>query len=311
MLRFIGGSMRILLSVSVLCLSISSIAYGHTLGPSNGGGGTEVESAFRLRANGLIDLIETVSAANSICSAKKLRETLKATNIVVADRLIYRGRSRADFDAFTSPLKIQLLKSSWSRFLNPQTEREEGHSIDQLILHEVLRSTGRSCPDDRFARSERIERELGTTAVDSITITDITGVSGVQRVAHSITALGTLGDRASCAHLDGIHTCNNCESQSQIGCNVINDINATSSNQSPLCSCQSAAIYSGLNAVITIKRYSPSHSRLYLLSGTQTPDTGGATAGFALSASSTDSLSVPWSSICGQLNASGTGNLLS
>lgn len=130
------------------------------IGGSAGGGGTQIESAFRLRAMALADQIAEISDANSICPAPKIRAALAASQIRVVEELeVPAGTNTGDLDAYTHPGDIQLLQHSWDKFLDPKVP-QVGQSVDLLILHESLRTTGNACGDDNFNRSTKIYKML-------------------------------------------------------------------------------------------------------------------------------------------------------
>ncbi len=83
----------------------------------NGGGGSRLESAFRLTAFELIHQISKNSVANSLCSAQTMRAGLDQSKINVVDILIDldTGHPTLDqhLDAWTRPGNIQLRLSAW------------------------------------------------------------------------------------------------------------------------------------------------------------------------------------------------------
>jgi hypothetical protein len=125
-------------------------------GPGEGGGGNEIEGAFRWRANAMIADLEKLPSSSSLCSAKTLRKSLDATKIRVVENLqVPAGYDNGVLDAFTAPGDMQLLRNSWHDFLNPN-HTHVGMPVDMLIMHEVFRATGAACPDDKFARTEKL-----------------------------------------------------------------------------------------------------------------------------------------------------------
>lgn len=123
------------------------------------GGGAQIEGAFRMRAYELINSISLSPAANSLCPADLMRSSLRATKIRVVDELIDpssgKTLSSENLDAWTVPGDMQLLKSSWTKFLDPASP-QIGKSVDVLILHETYRSTAGSCDDEGFKISDHI-----------------------------------------------------------------------------------------------------------------------------------------------------------
>lgn len=123
------------------------------------GGGAQIEGAFRMRAYELINSISDSPRADALCPADRMRTSLRATKIRVVDELIdpASGKSLAteNLDAWTIPGDMQLLKDSWSKFLDPASS-QVGKSVDVLILHETYRSTAGRCDDEGFKISDHI-----------------------------------------------------------------------------------------------------------------------------------------------------------
>jgi len=152
---------------NILLVLVSALPLlAHARGGESGGGGAQIESAFRIRARDLISQIDHNSAANALCSSQVLLAALDNTDIRVVDKLAGATHD-GSFDAWTvpgsagKPGKMQLLKSSWDGFVNNTSATFAGHSVDILILHEVYRAT-QSCNDERFVLSDQIPALLGS-----------------------------------------------------------------------------------------------------------------------------------------------------
>ena len=103
--------------VSVLCVVGGGVSIARSdAGNSVGGGGAQIESAFRLRAGELIQKITKQSQANSICSADLLEKTLSSTKVRVVPHLVDPYTKKAitgqKLDAWTVPGDIQLLENT-------------------------------------------------------------------------------------------------------------------------------------------------------------------------------------------------------
>lgn len=123
------------------------------------GGGAQIEGAFRMRAYELINSISDSPRADAICPADLMRTSLRATKVRVVDELMDPSTGKSltskNLDAWTVPGDMQLLKDSWSRFLDPASS-QVGKSVDVLILHETYRSTAGRCDDEGFKISDHI-----------------------------------------------------------------------------------------------------------------------------------------------------------
>lgn len=141
--------------LGLLFLSINAFA---TDGGDGSGGGTQIESAFRLRAYEMIGMVRASHDANALCANELLLTTINTTRIDVVDALMSDGQPIRDrnFDAYTTPLHIQLLKPSWKGFFEAPSAPVRGRSVDALILHETLRATGGACDDEGFVLSTRM-----------------------------------------------------------------------------------------------------------------------------------------------------------
>jgi|GEM_PF-6375908 len=124
----------------------------------DGGGGAQIESAFRLRAYGLIAKIADNAQATQFCSATTLQNALDHAKIDIVRELLnpQTGRPITQIlDAWTIPGDIQLLQRSWQNLVGTNASGNTSKSVDQLILHEVYRATG-SCDDEQFKISDRV-----------------------------------------------------------------------------------------------------------------------------------------------------------
>ena len=157
----------ILMSISLTAMPGFAIA---EVGGSNGGGGAQIESAFRLRANELIAKVAANPTANALCTATAMKEALLNTTIRVTKEIDDpRGRCKADqlFDACSYPGDMQLKHDSWLRFFDETKTRPEDRSVEALILHEVYRVT-RDCNDEGFRLTDEALKALRATgAIDS------------------------------------------------------------------------------------------------------------------------------------------------
>ena len=136
-------------------------------GTNSSGGGNQIKTEFRLRANNLISRIATVPAANELCPIPMMREGLKA-EIRVVDQLIDPSTNQPptepNLEAWTSKEDIQLLRDPWQLKLLQPVNPLFVPSIETLILHEVYRATksllpatqADLCDDDRYQISEKI-----------------------------------------------------------------------------------------------------------------------------------------------------------
>jgi hypothetical protein len=130
-----------------------------TAAGQNGGGGAQIDAAFRTTGYSLIARIGANPAANAYCDATTLQSALDKSNVRIVDRLVNPKTNEPiteNLDAWTIPGDIQLLKSSWSGFVGPNSLIGEARrSIGALIIHEIYRATG-VCNDDRFRITDRI-----------------------------------------------------------------------------------------------------------------------------------------------------------
>lgn len=145
--------------VGATTLTVVAAANLAFAGNEGSGGGSEIESTFRLRASILIDEVAKSREADKLCSSENLRSSLDKTRIEIVEKLInpatHRPVSRS-LDAWTSPGEIQLLRSSWVSYFDSSYIPSNGKSIDALILHEVYRATAGKCLDDRFVLTSRV-----------------------------------------------------------------------------------------------------------------------------------------------------------
>lgn len=138
-------------------------------GTAGSGGGSYIESVFRIKALELVRKIKKSPEANSLCAADLAQTTLESTEIRVVDKLknLSTGEliDNAIFDAWTQNQVIQLKQEAWEKlFFNP-ADGLRGRALNTLILHEVFRATG-SCNDEAFVLSDR-----ATKIIRSITLT--------------------------------------------------------------------------------------------------------------------------------------------
>ena len=166
-LGIIAGSMALLATNSLL----------YAEGGVSGGGGSRITTAFRIRGFELIRRVGNSPDAEKICSGQTLAKTLHDLDGPrPVDQLIDPATKKVvkdDDDAWTVPAQVtpkyvpadmQLLKSTWEGFLNADAT-PPGRSVDQLILHELLRAAGKQCAGgvegDKFALSDAIVAILG------------------------------------------------------------------------------------------------------------------------------------------------------
>lgn len=117
-----------------------------------GGGGSRIETAFRLRAYEIIQRIEKQELANKMCSAERLRTSLDKTRIRLRSKLKDpKGNcsSQELLEACTYKHDMQLLEVKWATHLSPAATPEMREIVDALILHELYRATG-TCNDDNY-----------------------------------------------------------------------------------------------------------------------------------------------------------------
>lgn len=123
------------------------------------GGGAQIEGAFRMRAYELINSISASPKADALCPSDVMRTSLRATKIRIVDELIDPSTNQSlanqNLDAWTVAGDMQLLKTSWMKFLDPAST-QVGKSVDVLILHETYRSTKGACDDEGFKISDHI-----------------------------------------------------------------------------------------------------------------------------------------------------------
>ncbi len=140
---------------------ISSVSYG-----SQGrGGGSRVAGAFRLRAYEIIKRISLNPNAEMLCASSVMIQALGNSEVRVVPDLIDlvtklsvndpRLKKPSEFlDAWSMPGDIQLL-NTWKDFVDAEKSKE-GDSVDLLVLHEIYRSTGNVCLDERNLRSTQV-----------------------------------------------------------------------------------------------------------------------------------------------------------
>src|SRR5690606_10208446 len=87
---------------------------------NDGGGGSRIESAFRLASASLIQAISSNEAANKLCSGEVIQKGLNSSKIRVVDVLydLNTGKEIKDqhYDAWTRPGTIQLKKRVWTDY---------------------------------------------------------------------------------------------------------------------------------------------------------------------------------------------------
>lgn len=138
-----------------LMLPLSHVWAGS--GSEGGGGGSRVESAFRLTATLLVDQVSKNVTANKLCSANIIQAGLNSSQIRVVDTLIdgHTNNPIEDqhLDAWTRPGLIQLRLDSWIKYLRSDDSLDT--SVYALILHELYRTTT-ACDDDTGALSTAV-----------------------------------------------------------------------------------------------------------------------------------------------------------
>lgn len=161
MKTLVGSYYRLALCTLAALLAHAPLARAADPGVGAGGGGAQIESAYRLRAYDLINKIGNVPAADSLCSSDVMLSALESTKIRVVDQLIDLDTNLRikdqKLDAWTTShlSDMQLLGNKWDSFLNGNVTKFNGRSIDVLALHEVYRAT-RTCNDEGFAISDKI-----------------------------------------------------------------------------------------------------------------------------------------------------------
>lgn len=136
-----------------------------------GGGGSQIETVFRLRAVGIIDRIKGQQDADKLCSAKTLRAALDKTKVRLREKIIdKRGNCSKQelLEACTYKHDIQLLEVKWATHLSPAATPETRESVDAFILHELYRATG-SCNDDNYVLTmQAVPLLKGNAAADAL-----------------------------------------------------------------------------------------------------------------------------------------------
>lgn len=144
-----------LTTVLVLLLSMTSSYAGN-----EGGGGSRLESAFRMTALSLIHQVEKNTDASQLCAADLIRDGLNSSSIKVVDVLLDNSGNpfkNQNLDAWTRPGLIQLRSPAWLQYL--KTDGSLDSSVGALILHELYRTTS-SCDDDTGALSTIVIQHL-------------------------------------------------------------------------------------------------------------------------------------------------------
>lgn len=146
--------MKFLIGLLSFTLSFESLAFA---GIKEGGGGTRVEAAFRIRARELIEALAKRDAATALCPAAEMREALASEIRVVGEIVDPHGRCVPikEVDACTYPGDIQLKQQPWEGFLSHTHNRTGARGTDALILHEIYRAT-KNCNDDKFVITEQV-----------------------------------------------------------------------------------------------------------------------------------------------------------
>lgn len=132
----------------------------HAFAGNDGGGGSRIESAFRLTATELIEQISKNKGANTLCVSSIIQGGLNTSKIRVVDTLmdLNTGKAVTDhYDAWTRPGTIQLKRKVWFNYLKGSDRYDS--DIYALILHELYRTT-KSCDDDTGALSTAVIRLL-------------------------------------------------------------------------------------------------------------------------------------------------------
>lgn len=124
-----------------------------------GGGGAQIESAFRIQGYALISKIANNREANAFCDAGTLQSALDDSDVRIVDKLVDPSSSKpvpANLDAWTVKSDIQLLKGPWQSYFDPKTPvSPKDRSLGALIIHEIYRATG-TCDDDHFKITDRV-----------------------------------------------------------------------------------------------------------------------------------------------------------
>jgi hypothetical protein len=168
------------LSVAILVLgfSLSAVARIGTSAKSvsgalkvlnggiHGGGGSRLESAFRLTATSIIESVAKNASANDLCPSSNLTTGLNSSKIMVVDRLtnLNTGKSidENQLDAWTRPGNIQLRQAAWMTYLTEDDRLPP--SVYALVLHELYRTT--SCDDDTGTLSTAVVKMMSTAPED-------------------------------------------------------------------------------------------------------------------------------------------------
>jgi len=152
--------------ILAVCLAnpLATIAYS---GHDQGGGGSRVESAFRLSAADLIKAISNNKRAQSFCPADLLTKSLNGAKILVVDTLTDLNTGKTvdtQLDAWSRLGSIQLRKAAWEKYLT--SENRLDNSVSALVLHELYRSTG-ACDDDNGSLSTTVVKLLQPSKADT------------------------------------------------------------------------------------------------------------------------------------------------
>jgi hypothetical protein len=153
-------------TILALCLAspLAAIAFN---GHDQGGGGSRVESAFRLSATDLIKAVGNNKWAQSFCPADLMTKSLNGAKVLVVDTLTDLNTGKpvdTQLDAWTRPGTIQLRKAAWEKYLTSGDRLDK--SVSALVLHELYRSTG-ACDDDNGSLSTTVVKLLQPSKADA------------------------------------------------------------------------------------------------------------------------------------------------
>ncbi|MDR3607392.1 MAG: hypothetical protein P4M08_08430 [Oligoflexia bacterium] len=144
-------------------LSLQAAPHAFALAGAEGsGGGSRIESAFRLSGSNLIQAVASNVETNRLCPSDVMQRGLDRAKITVVNTLVdgNTGKPIEDqhLDAWTRPGSIQLRYGAWVQYIHDDSTFDPA-ATDALILHEIYRSTGQ-CDDDTGALSTTVYQLL-------------------------------------------------------------------------------------------------------------------------------------------------------
>lgn len=144
--------MRPLIGIFLFVLTAPAFA-----GIKEGGSGSFIESAFRIRARELVEAVARHPSADKLCPVEAMRTALTSPIRVVKELKDPSDRCKVneETDACTYPGDFQLKFEPWDKMFSQPLTKVGSRGLDATILHEVYRAS-KGCDDDHYVITDQV-----------------------------------------------------------------------------------------------------------------------------------------------------------